>query len=161
MIIVPRIMLGRGAGTPAMLTANDGYEDDGQPYDLLARTRQIAVAGTSGEAIFTALYLTTTTFADLVTLFVTPSVDGVPLETQQVHLGGVANPNERAVVKELALSVPFLRDGVEVMRTAPRGTWFDVTIETRIGLGNPSSTRQIIEAIEVEYEVVRESMQAV
>lgn len=160
MIQQPQLVLCRGGGTPAMLTVGGTYEDDGEVYEMIARARPFAPGGQAGEAIFTTLWITTTTFDDDVSLFVTPFVDFEPLETQRIDIPGAANPNNEQTVHELALSVPYMHGGVEQFRNAPRGAFIDVRVETKIGTVAGSSARQIVDGFEVECEIVKESRQA-
>ena len=160
MIQQPELVVCRGDGTPAMLVVGEGYADDGVVYEMAARDRPFAPAGQGGEAIFTALWITTTTYDDDVTLFITPFVDFVALETQQLDIPGRANPTNEQQVWELALSVPYpAPPAQEYMRVAPRGCYIDVRIETNIAGGFGSSARQAIDGIEVEVEIVRDSRQ--
>jgi hypothetical protein len=161
MIQQPQLVLCRGAGTPAMLTVGGTYLDDGEVYEMVARSRPFAPGGQGGEAIFTTLWITTTTFDDAVSLFVTPFVDFVALETQRIDIPGAANPNNAQTIHELALSVPYIFGGIERMRNAPRGTYIDVKVETKIGTVAGSSARQIVDGFEVECEIVKDSRQAV
>jgi hypothetical protein len=150
----PRLFYGRRLGV-ALLQSETTVADDGQAYDLLLRSDRIVPAGFGGEAIFPVLYLATTHYAANVTLFVTPYVDSVALDTQQVVLVGVPGSSGEHRVHELALHQPFLVDGIERLRTAPRGTFFQVKVETRAGLGSPIGLVEI-DLIDVEVEVVRE-----
>lgn len=161
MIQQPQLVLTRGAGVPSMLVpGSPDYLDDGVIYEMLARSRPYAPAGAGGEAIFTMLYLVTTHYDVSVSLFVTPYVDFAALATQQIDLIGAANPANKSTVHELALSVPYIVGGIERLRVAPRGTWFDVKVETKIAAGNPASARVVIDGGEVETEIVRESKQS-
>lgn len=162
MIQQPELIVCRGDGTPSMLVVGgDTYLDDGEVYEMIARSRPFAPAGQGGEAIFTTLWITTTTFEDDVSLFITPFIDFAPLATQRLDVVGAANAENKQQIHELALSVPFIRGGIERMRNAPRGCYIDVRIETLIGTIAGSSARQIIDGIEVESEVVQESRQAI
>lgn len=162
MIQQPELVVCRGDGTPAMLVVGEGYTDDGEVYEMVARDRPFAPAGQGGEAIFTALWITTTTYDDPVTLFITPYVDFVALETQQLDIPGAPNPTNAQQVHELALSVPWpAPPAAERMRNAPRGCYIDVRVETNIAGGFGSSTRQAVDGIEVEVEIVRDSRTAV
>jgi hypothetical protein len=161
MIQQPQLVLCRGAGTPSMLVVGEGYEDDGVPYEMVAWARPYAPGGDSGEAIFTTLWVTTTTYDEDVSIFITPYIDGVALETQEIEIPGAANPQDGQQVHELALSVPYIRDAIERMRTAPRGTWIAVRAETKIALGSGTSARQAVDGIVCEVEVVSESRPAV
>lgn len=162
MIQQPELVVCRGDGTPAMLVVGEGYTDDGAVYEMIARDRPFAPAGQGGEAIFTALWITTTTYEEDVTLFITPFVDFVALETQQLDIPGAANPTNAQQVHELALSIPYPPPpDPERLRVAPRGCYIDVRIETNIAGAFGSSARQAVDGIEVEVEIVRDSRTAV
>lgn len=140
------------AGVPSMLKVGGSYLDDSVIYEMLSRDRPFAPAGEAGEAIFRALYLTTTHFAANVSLYVTPYVDFVALATQRLDLVGAANTENITTEHELFLSVPMLIGGVEKGRMCPRGRWIDVKIETKIGTLLGSSARQIVDSCVVEYD---------
>jgi hypothetical protein len=160
MIQQPQLVLCRGDGTPSMLVVGDTYEDDGEAYDMVAWARPYAPGGDAGEAIFTSLWITTTSWNADVHLFITPYIDGVALETQDIFILAAANPQGVQQVHELALSVPYIRDAVERMRVAPRGTWIAVRVETDIAGGFGTSERQIVDGITCEVEVVTETREA-
>jgi hypothetical protein len=159
----PILVVCRGGGQPHMLTVSESgyYLDDGEVYEMAARDRPFAPAGQGGEAIFTALWITTTSYDDPITLFITPIVDFVPLETQQLDLVGAVNAENRTEVHELALSVPYVVGGIERMRNAPRGCYIDVRVETNFGGIAQAASRFSIDGIEVEVEIVRDSRVAV
>lgn len=161
MIQQPELVVCRGNGVPAMLVVGSGFTDDGVAYEMVARSDPFAPAGQGGEAIFTALWITTTTYDQPVTLLVTPYIDGVALAQQRIDIPGRANPTNVQQVWELALSVPYIQGGVERLRVAPRGCVIEVEVATNIGGGMGTSARQAVDGIEVETEVVRESRAAV
>lgn len=150
----PRLFFGSTAHA-ALLEADSGYTDDGVPYNLRAKSQRQAPAGVSGEAIFTALYVTTTHYDDDVALYLTPIVDGVAQEELLIELTGVPGTEREVRVHELSLLQPFMDDGVEVSRYAPRGTWIQVLARTQYAAG--AAARQALDAVEVEFEVLRES----
>jgi hypothetical protein len=148
-----RLFVGTRVGSQLAETGI-GYADIAIPYTLLAKSDKVAPAGPAGECIFTSLYLTIAHFATI-RLLVTPIVDEVPEPTQEITLvgldpvGGPYTEENRAVeVVEVGLSKAFLVDGVERLRTYPRGTWFEVLVESEVG------TMQRIDAMELEHEVV-------
>jgi hypothetical protein len=151
----PKLFFGR-IDDPTLLEADAGYTDDGVAYDLRAHTQRVAPAGTGGECIFPTLYLTTTHYENTVRVYVTPFVDGAALEQQMVELVGVPGSTGETRVHEIALYVPYLRDGVEEMRVAPRGTWLAVEVETRYAEALGTAGPQAVDLIEYEVEVVRE-----
>lgn len=157
---VPVLFLGELGGN-RLLQADDGYQDGGNDIAIRAESVPWAPAGAGGEAIFTALFLAfTSTMA--VTITVTPIVwviDGedvtvTELASQDIVLA--ANAARVTSKHELGLSVPLMNGLVEVARFAPRGTWFAVRLEAAaLAVGD-----LILDGASVEYEVVRESMQA-
>ncbi len=163
-MITPQLFLGRSL-EPVLLRVGKGYTDDGEPYEMLARSRSLAPAGPGGECIFTLLYLTTLHYTDDVSVWITPIVDQVAQPTQRLDLTGVLDSVGERQTHEIGLAVPYLVGGVERLRFAPRGTWFDVQIETKYGAAEvgaaPVASKQIIESVELEYEIVRESMEPI
>jgi hypothetical protein len=157
-MLAPELFVGRG-GTPSLLRVGVGYTDDSVEYDLLARSRRVAPAGVGGEAIFTVLYVATLHFEDDASFYITPYVDGVALEVQRLDLVGVPGSKGEAQSHEIGLSIPYISGGVERLRYAPRGTWFEVEVETRYVLSAAVAGRAVITSIEVEHEIVRESME--
>lgn len=159
-MLTPEIFVGK-ASEPALLQVGDSYLDDGVKYELIARTRRVALAGAGGEAIYTSLYMATTHYDQNVSLWVTPFVDGVALAAQRIDLIGVPGSKGESKTHELGLSEPYLVAAVEQLRTAPRGTWFEVQVETRYQSAALTPAKQVVDGIEVEHEIVRESMVAV
>lgn len=151
----PQLLFGQGGGNKVLLASSSAADDDGVDFNLLATTNRLAPAGAGGEAIFTALWLVVTHTMDVDLVF-TPLLDGLALESQTVALSaGAARVTARF---RLGLSVPFLNPlGTEVMRTAPRGTWFQVRIATTGGM---AAGDLLIEGCELEHEVVRASQGA-
>lgn len=151
---IPHIYLGQRSAN--MILENDPatFSDRGvYPYNVYAKTNRYAPAGAGGEAMFPAIYLTLSHFTGG-EVYVTPIVDGVALERQKIVLaaaGGVKTTK----VYEYAVSMPVTIAAVEVARVYGRGTWIQVLVETVNSLGLAS--RVIVEAVEAEYEVVRES----
>ena len=97
-----------------------------------------------------------------VELIVTPYLDGVALESQEITITGptAGDPTRVTTKYRFGLSVPFLDNSPipqEVMRVAARGTWLQVRVET-VGIKPPGDL--IVEGCEVEYEVVRASQPA-
>lgn len=161
-MLTPQLVVGRGSGTPAMLKVGVGYIDDDVNYELLGRSEPWAPAGVGGEAIFTMLYVTTRHYDLNVSLFITTFIDGVALaEVKRIDLVGVALSKGEQRVTEVGLSVAHSPAGVELLRYSPRGTWISVQVETRIGTGAGTASRQIVDGIECEYEVVRETKEAI
>lgn len=159
-MITPLLFFGR-TSTPALLKVGEGYTDDGEAYEMYARSRSVAPAGEDGECMFTLLYLTTLHYDTDVSVWITPVVDGAPLPTQRLDLDGVLDSIGERQTHEVGLSLPYTVGGVERLRYAPRGTWFEVIVETKYGDAEagaaPEAAKQIVESVVVEYEVVRES----
>lgn len=145
----PKLFVGT-RGTNGLLEADRGYKDRTVAYALSAKTNRYAPAGAGGECIFTSLYAVVT-FSASVTVSFTPYIDGVALETQTISFVQNALVTRQTVSRELALSVPILVAAVERGRVTPRGTWCQVEVSS------DDSVQVIIEGIEIEYEVVRES----
>ncbi len=153
----PKLFFGTRS-TNALLEVGRGFLDRAIAYDLYAKTDPWRPAGLDGESIFPSLYAVVS-FTASVTLYLTPYVDGVALETKTISLvqNGSATRQTRAF--ELGLSVPVAHLGTTRARVAPRGTVFQVLAETRHVLNATTPTQVIIEGLSAEYEVVRESMQ--
>lgn len=153
----PNMYVGAQSVTTLLALTEANFRDAG-PYDynLVAKTNRAAPAGAGGECIFPALFLTTVHTA-AVALYITPLVDGVALETQRLALPAAAA--DTVTAHEIGLSVPVLVGGNEVGRVYPRGTWFQVLIETRFDNVAEIAAKVAVDAIEFEYEVVRESKQ--
>lgn len=139
--------------TPKILQAGVGYVDGTAVYNLLARSHRVAPAGANGECIFTRLAVATRHYTSNVTFWLTPYVDSVALATQQIALTGAATTIGIQQTHQLALSLPYVRSAVEITRTAPRGTWFELLVETQYA--SAIAAKQIIELIALEWEPVR------
>src|SRR5574341_267236 len=149
---VPRLFLGELGGN-RLLKADDGFQDASAAIVVRAETVPVAPAGPGGEAIFSALYLVlTATMA--VTIQVTPIVDGVALEMQDITLS--AQTERKTTHHELGLSIPLMEGPTEMARFAPRGTWF----QARIVVPALAAGDLIIDGVSLEHEVVRESIAA-
>lgn len=157
---VARLIVGRGAATPSLMRTNGAsYQDDSVNFNASGKSNRVAPAGAQGECIFTVLYLTTTHFDVNVSLFITPIVDGVSLTRQRLDLVGVPGTDGETKVNEIGLSIPYTPAGTELLRYAPRGTWFQVLVETDNSLVALGAC--IVSEVEVEFEVVRESKEAI
>lgn len=157
---IPRLFLGELGGN-RLLQADDGFRDAGLAIAVRLESELQAPAGPGGEAIFPALYLVfTATMA--ASIQVTPIVWSVEngevvrteLETQSIVLA--AEPERRTTHHELGLSIPLVHNLIEQGRFAPRGTWFAV----RLDVAALAAGDLILDGVSVEYEVVRESLQA-
>jgi hypothetical protein len=155
-MLLPVLVVGR-ATAPRVLKHGVGYTDDGVAYDLLGRSAPFAPAGIAGECAWFTVYVTTTHYDQTVVLRVTSRVDGVEVDQTDLVLnaGAPASRGEQQV-HEIDLSQAYIDAGITRSRYAPRGVWLDVTVESvrRVGLG--VGARQIVDGIEVEYEVVQE-----
>ncbi len=137
----------------------------GDAINALAKTVRFFPAGFQGEAIFTQFWIGFTSDMDALTVRFTPIVDDV------VYDGTGGNPDLRQTVAiaetpgtrrtfkfEFALFLPY-DDGIDpdALRTALRGSWFQLLVDTVGGLGVGDF---IIDAPEIEFEIVRESTAA-
>lgn len=137
-----------------LFQADTGHQDVDQAIAVLAESDPISPARPGGESVFYGLTVVVLhTMA--VTIVVTPIVDGVALETQNIVLTTKATRTREQV--ELGLSVPIMDaedPPVERGRCAPRGTWFQVRLSvTAIATGD-----LIIEGVALEQEVVSEGI---
>lgn len=157
---LPIVVLGH-ALVPVLLKHGVGYLDDAFPYDMIGRTDPFMPAGTAGECAWYTIYVTTTHFEVTVVLRVTPRIDGIALPSKDIVLNAVLDPSGERRITEIDLSVPHIVNTVERLRNVPRGTWCDVTVETVLGVGLGVSARQIVDGIEVEFEIVQEGRAAI
>lgn len=160
---IPTLFFG-GAITANVLQSNAGFDDNGVDIIPLAKSNPVAPSGASGENIFTNAYLTLT-HSMLVDVQITPILDFVPLD------GTGGQPDERITISlpdltatgrlterfEIGLSLPFPLTGPERFRNAMRGAWFQLQAEV---VGPLAAGDLIFEQVELEYEVVRESVVA-
>lgn len=144
---------------PVLLRIGAGYDDDSEAYELYAQSEPLAPAGEGGECIFTLLYVTTRHYDADVSFWLTPIVDGVALPTERLDLLATTSQKGEFQTHEVGLSIAYTVAGTERLRYAPRGTWFQLLVETRYGTLGGTPAEQIIEAAEVEFEIVRESKQ--
>jgi len=161
---IPTLFFGGLDVAANVLQTNDGFQDNAVDYIPSLLTNPIAPAGASGEAIFKNAYVTLT-HSMAVDVRITPIVDFVALD------GTGGQPDERLTITladltatgretdryEMGLSVPFPLTGTERFRNALRGAWFQLLIE---GINGLAAGDLIFEQIELEYEVVRESVVA-
>lgn len=170
---IPTLFIGRRDTSADVWQWNLGETDGAGPAGVpagdavmpLARTVRFFPAGFQGEAVFTQFWIGVSTDMDALTLRFTPIVDDV------VYDGTLGNPDLRQQVAiaetpgtlrtfkfEFALYLPY-DDGVDAdaLRTALRGSWFQLLIDTIGGLGIGDL---FIDQPEIEFEVVRESTQA-
>lgn len=152
----PILFVGSRSGT--LLRVGVGYQDGSSVYNLLARSERVAPAGQNAECIFTRLAVATRHYTSNVTFWVTPYVDNVALATQQITLTGAATTTGIRQSHQLGLTLPYIRSAVEITRTAPRGTWFELLVETQYA--SAIAGKQIIESVELEYEPVRGTHQS-
>jgi hypothetical protein len=162
----PALLFGQGGGNAIYRADATASDDAGVAFDIRARSDRLYPAGLGGEALFTVLWLTVTTAitpavpANTVDLIVTPYLDGVALEAQTFTITGpTAGAQTRLTRKyEFGLSVPYLDVYLtEQFRVGARGACFEVQVETDGGL---MPGELIALGVDVEYEVVRESVAA-
>lgn len=157
-----QLFVGQGNGN-ALFKAFDGPDDDGAAFYPLAETAAVAPAGSSGECIFTTIFLAVTRSMG-VTLRVTPildgrrydGTDGTSDERKQLVL---APSSERTTTAhEVPLSLP-LYDPVdlvtEVARLNMRGQRLALLVEATTPLTDGDL---FFEDAVVEYEVVFPSL---
>lgn len=161
---IPTLFFGGRDTNANVLQTGAGNDDNGVAIAPLARSVAVAPAGSSGECIFKNVYLTTTHDMGC-QLRLTPILDFVPLD------GTGGQPDERLTITlsdltasgrltqrfEMGLSLPFPLTGTERFRNAMRGAWFQLQVEVVGGLANGTV---IFEQVELEFEVVRESVVA-
>ncbi|MCL7965374.1 MAG: hypothetical protein M8858_08150 [marine benthic group bacterium] len=167
---IPNMFLGRKDTLAEVFQWSDGATDGsnggaGDTIVGLAKSVRWAPAGVGGEAIFTRMWIALTYDMDAVTLRFTPILDGVP----QDGTGGTPDLRQSLALTgsvgtrvteryEFTLYYPY-DDGVDsdALRVALRGCWFQLLVETTTTLGDGTL---IIEQPEIEYEIVRESLEA-
>ena len=160
---IPVLFFG-GRDTEAnVLQVSDGFQDNTADYVPLALSNPVAPAGASGECIFKNVYITMT--HDMAsTIRLTSIVDFVPLD------GTGGQPDERLTITlpdltpnrlterfEMGLRLPFPLTGTERFRNALRGAWFQLAAEA---IGGLAAGDLIFDQIELDYEIVRESLVA-
>lgn len=161
---IPTLFFGGRDTFANVLQTSDGFQDNGADYVPSLRTNPVAPAGSAGECIFSNAYVTIT-HSMAVDVRITPIVDFVALD------GTGGQPDERLTITlpdltatgretdryEMGLSLPFPLTGPERFRNALRGAWFQLLIE---GIGGLAAGDLIFESVELEHEVVRESVVA-
>lgn len=151
-----RLFFGERGGN-GVNRVGEGSSDDGTAYDVVVETGDFAPGGEGGEAIYTAFYITVThTMA--VTLRVIPVLDGVEQTAQQKDVALSSETSRTTKVIEVGLSIP-VPDGAggEAGRCAMRGTRIKCRLETTGGI---AAGDLIVDKVEVEHEVVLESVEA-
>lgn len=161
---IPKLFLGRKDTVAEVFKWNDGATDGsnggaGDTIYPLAKSVRWAPGGAGGEAIFPRFWIALT-YDMTVTLRFTPVVDGIPQDgtggtddlrqTLALTAGG-SRVTERY---EFVLAKQYDSDA---LRLYLRGCWFQLLIDTTTTLG---AGTLIIEQPEIEYEVVRESVEA-
>lgn len=159
---IPTLFYGGRDTEASVIEANVGFQDNGADYLPLATSNAIAPAGASGENEFRNVYITITHSMG-VDIRLTPIIDFVPLD------GTNGQPDERLVFTlpplaarlterfEMGLSIPFPLTGPARFRNAPRGAWFQLKAEALAPL---AAGDLIFEQVELQFEVVRESLAA-
>jgi hypothetical protein len=159
---IPTLFYGGRDTEASVLEANVGFQDNTVDYIPLAKSNAVAPAGASGDCEFRNVYITITHSME-VEIRLTPIVDFVPLD------GTAGQPDERLVFSlpalgqrfterfEMGLSKPFPLSGPARFRNALRGSWFQLQAEALIPL---AAGDLIFEQVELEFEVLRESLVA-
>lgn len=153
----PKLFFGT-RGSTGFMEVDRGYKDRGVQYQMYAKTNRYAPAGPSGECIFPSLYAVVT-FTESMFLYLTPFVDGAALGTKVIQMIANATSTRQTRTFEMGLSVPVILNGVERGQQAPRGTWFQVLVETHFNDINDIANQLIVEGCEVEYEIVSETIE--
>lgn len=163
---IPNLFIGRKDTLAEVFRWSDGETDgsNGGAGDTIyprAESVRWAPGGVGGEAIFTRMWIALTYDMAAVTLRFTPILDGVPQDgtggTTDLRqtLALTAVPGTRKTERyEFTLYIPYDSDAV---RLALRGCWFQLLVDTTTTLGVGTL---IIEQPEIEYEIVRESVEA-
>lgn len=160
---IPILFFGGRDTEAGVLETNTGFQDNTVDYVPSALSNAVAPAGASGECVFKNVYITIT--HDMaVDIRLTPIVDFVALD------GTGGQPDERLIFTlpdltptrlterfEMGLSLPFPLTGPERFRNALRGAWFQLLAE---GINGLAAGDLIFDQVELEYEVVRESLVA-
>lgn len=154
-----RLFLG-AADAATVYEADRSYDDGGLAFTPLARTARLAPAGASGECLFAALYVTISRAAGA-TVRVVPIVDGVALDATDIVLvepaAGVITERHRIVVSQA-----YVDGGVELLRYQPRGAWMQAEVSVQgtpmLPVGAEETEAVIVDGVEVEFEVLRESL---
>lgn len=153
----PTLYFGQKDGN-TLYRADQGSSDAGAAYTVIAKPRPVAPAGAGGECIFRSIYLVVT-YSMACVLRVTPILDGQEFAAEAKDIALTAQPTPVTQRFQIGLSVGVADStGTEAIRLAMRGAWFTVKIETVGALGDGVLE---LEGIELEYKVVRESMDPV
>lgn len=159
---IPTLFYGGRDTEASVIETNQGFQDNSADYIPLAKSNAIAPAGASGECEFRNVYITIT-HSMAVDIRLTPIIDFVP----QDGTGGTSD--ERLTFSlpalgarlterfEMGLSIPFPIPGPTRFRNAPRGAWFQLLAEAEAPL---AAGDLIFEQVELQFEVVRESLVA-
>lgn len=157
------LFMGQGNG-PKVFKAFEGATDDGVAFYPEAETRCLAPAESSGECIFTAIFLAVT-WTMPVTLRVTPILDdrrydgtlGTSDERRTIVLTSQAVRQTETFL--VPVSVPLydpVDTDLEVARLNMRGQRFGVFVEATTPLG---AGDLLLEDVQVEFEVVADSFE--
>lgn len=131
---------------------DEGYSDHLQDIHAVAQASPLAPGGSDADCGFDRLFIVLT-WSMPATVRCTPIVDKVDIAAAvfDIELPAVAAGTRRSHVFERMLRMPFLVDGVESYRHAPRGTWFALRMETVGGLADGDL---IFDEVVLEYDVL-------
>lgn len=155
----PALVFGAApGGEGAVLYRCDGSGSDaGEPIVAKAEPRATAPAGARGEVAIHNIYLVLHHQA-AIALSVTPVLDDVP----QVDAAYVFEaPDRSRTVREsleIPVVVPYESGGKVFSYHAPRGRWITVALEAEWLGGELDEGELTIDGLEVELEVVRDSL---
>jgi hypothetical protein len=142
----------------------DDEDDDGVDFESGGKTNRLAPAGPRGECLFCFFGLTFSwtggpydvtvlPTVDEVVGDAAPAADGVTLLGQVITLPDAGD--ERVTdTFEIPILEVYRRGNIERLRNHPRGRWIQADI--RWG----SIRTVIVDNLDVEYEIVRETQQA-
>jgi hypothetical protein len=144
-------------GKNRLLKAASGVTDDGLQVEASVFSNPVAPEGETGECEFRRLSLVVTRWNENpMDINVTPYINGEPLSPLTVNYKATTMPVTE--ITDLDLATYYRREGadaIERFRHRARGQWFHVKVQTGSGLQKWLT----LEGADLEYDVVRESLQ--
>lgn len=150
------------AGGAKVFLSREGATDDGTGFTVYAKTRPVELAGASGEAIFSALFLVVT-WTMAVALRVTPIVDGVAYdgtngttdERQTVTLDAqTTRKSETFLLPTMRRLLDPVDPDITMSRYFMRGTRFQALVESVDELGEGTL---IFDGLDLEGKAVTDT----